>query len=56
MMDDGWIINIDPHAKRIYAIATLLHPAFKHYDFIDDFDLVPATDKAWALNELPMSM
>ena len=47
-----WITNIDPHAKRIYAIATMLHPAFKQYDFIDDFDLIPQTDKAWALSEL----
>ena len=47
-----WITNIDPEVKRIYAIATMLHPYFKAYDFIDDFDLIPQGDKAWAIREL----
>eukprot|EP00966_Prymnesium_polylepis_P170657 3945023-Prymnesium_polylepis.1 len=47
-----WITNIDPMVKRTYAIATLLHPCFKTYDFIDSFDLIPKSDKAWALREL----
>lgn len=47
-----WITNLDPEAKRIYAIATLMHPCFKEYDFIDDFDLIPKSDKAWAIREL----
>jgi hypothetical protein len=47
-----WITNIDPNVKRTYAIATLLHPCFKTYDFIDGFDLIPQSDKAWALREL----
>ena len=55
MYDDWvtrWITNIDPEVKRTYAIATLLHPYFKDYDFIDDFALIPPSDKAWALREL----
>lgn len=55
MYDDfesRWVTNIDPKVKRTYAIATLLHPCFKTYDFIDDFDLIPQSDKAWALSEL----
>lgn len=55
MYDDWvsrWVTNIDPEVKRIYAITTLLHPCFKTYDFIDDFDLVQPSDKAWALAEL----
>jgi hypothetical protein len=30
----------------------LLHPCFKAYDFIDGFDLIDQSDKAWALREL----
>ena len=55
MYDDfvsRWITNINPEVKRTYAIATLLHPCFKTYDFIDGFDLIPQSDKAWALREL----
>lgn len=55
MYDDWvtrWITNIDPEVKRTYAIATLLHPSFKDYEFIDDFALIPQSDKAWALREL----
>ena len=55
MYDDWvlrWISNIDPMVKRTYAISTLLHPCFKKYDFIDDFDLIPQSDKEWALREL----
>eukprot|EP00966_Prymnesium_polylepis_P234856 5432228-Prymnesium_polylepis.1 len=47
-----WVTNIDPVVKRTYAIATLLHPCFKTYDFIDGFDLIPQSDKEWALREL----
>jgi hypothetical protein len=47
-----WITNLDLEVKRTYAIATMLHPCFKSYDFIDDFDLIPSSDKAWALREL----
>ena len=55
MYDDWvlrWITNLPLETKRTYAIATLLHPCFKSYDFIDGFDLIPSTDKAWALREL----
>ena len=55
MYDDWvsrWITNLDPAVKRTYAIATLLHPCFKLYEFIDDFDLIPQSDKVWALREL----
>eukprot|EP00966_Prymnesium_polylepis_P108900 2520566-Prymnesium_polylepis.1 len=55
MYDDWvsrWITNLDPTVKRTYAIATLLHPCFKTYEFIDDFELIPASDKEWALREL----
>ena len=47
-----WITNIDPEVKRTYAMATLLHPYFKAYDFIDEFDLIPQSDRMWALREL----
>ena len=47
-----WITNLDPEVKRTYAIATLLHPCFKSYDFIDDFDFIDDSDKKWALGEL----
>ena len=49
---ERWITKIDPDVKRTYAIATLLHPCFKTYDFIDGFDLIPQSDKEWALREL----
>jgi hypothetical protein len=44
--------NLDLETKRTYAIATLLHPCFKTYDFIDDLSIIPASDKEWALREL----
>lgn len=47
-----WITTLDPEVKRTLAIATLLHPCFKAYDFIDGFDLIDQSDKAWALREL----
>ena len=47
-----WVTNLDPAVKRVYAIATQLHPCFKTYDFIDGFDFIPESDKAWALQEL----
>eukprot|EP00966_Prymnesium_polylepis_P242826 5615801-Prymnesium_polylepis.1 len=47
-----WVTNLDPATKRTYATATLLHPCFKTYDFIDAFDFIPKSDKAWALQEL----
>ena len=47
-----WVTNLDPKIKRIYAIATQLHPAFKDYSFIDGLSFVAASDKAWALAEL----
>ena len=55
MCDDWvarWITNLAPEVKRVYAIAALLHPCFKTYDFIDDIDIIPQADKAWALREL----
>ena len=55
MYDDWvlrWITNLDPEVKRTYAIASLLHPCFKTYDFIDGLDLIPQGDKALALREL----
>ena len=47
-----WITDLDPEVKRIYAMAALLHPCFKSYNFIDDFELILPTDKDWALQEL----
>lgn len=47
-----WITNLDPEAKRTYALATLLHPYFKTYHFVEDFRLLPESEKAWALREL----
>lgn len=45
--------NLKSAVQRVYAIATLLNPGFKCYDFIDDFDFIPAhDDKAWATREL----
>ncbi|KAL1511652.1 hypothetical protein AB1Y20_004942 [Prymnesium parvum] len=38
--------------KRTLAIATLLHPSFKSYDFIDGLSFIAQSDKAWALREL----
>ena len=38
--------------KRTLAIATLLHPCFKSYDFIESFDLIDESDKEWARREL----
>ena len=55
MYDDWvrrWITNLAPEAKRTYAIASLLHPCFKTYDFVDNMELIPESDKAWALREL----
>ena len=57
MYDDWvrrWITNLAPEVKRTYAIASLLHPCFKTYDFVDNMELIPASDKAWALRELRM--
>jgi hypothetical protein len=47
-----WITNLPPETKRTYAIATLLHPCFKSYDFIDEYAFITSADKAWALREL----
>ena len=47
-----WITNLPDETKRTYAIATLLHPCFKSYDFIDEYNFIPSSDKAWALSEL----
>lgn len=47
-----WVTNLDMASKRIYAIATLLHPGFKSYDFVDHLNFVPSSDKTWALREL----
>ena len=47
-----WELSLDPGVKRVHAIASLLHPGFKDYDFIDGLDFIPASDKAWALREL----
>ena len=47
-----WITNLPDETKRTYAIATLLHPYFKDYSFIDGFDMIPSSDKEWALREL----
>eukprot|EP00966_Prymnesium_polylepis_P289306 6682894-Prymnesium_polylepis.1 len=33
-------------------MSTLLHPCFKDYSFIDEYDFIDASDKAWALQEL----
>ena len=55
MYDDWvrrWITNLTAEVKRTYAIASLLHPCFKAYDFVDGLALIPAGDKAWALREL----
>ena len=55
MYDDWvrrWITNLAPEAKRTYAIASLLHLCFKTYDFVDNMELIPESDKAWALREL----
>lgn len=55
MYDDWvsrWITNLPLEVKRTYAIATLLHPCFKKYEFIDNLSFIPITDKAWALREL----
>ena len=32
-----YVTEIDPAHKRTNAIATLLHPCFKDYDFINDY-------------------
>ena len=47
-----FVTDIDPAHKRVYAIATLLHPCFKDYSFIDAYDFIDVSDKAWALQEL----
>ncbi|KAL1527815.1 hypothetical protein AB1Y20_009198 [Prymnesium parvum] len=47
-----WVVNLEPSVKRVYALATLLHPGFKTYDFIEGLEFIPATDKDWALREL----
>lgn len=49
---ERWVDQLDRAVKRTLAIATLLHPSFKEYDFIDDLDFIPAGDKSWALREL----
>ena len=40
---DRWVTHLDPSVKRTYAIAALLHPCFKEYDFIDGLDFVLAS-------------
>ena len=47
-----WITNLPDETKRTYAIASLLHPCFKSYNFIDEYDFIPSSDKAWAVREL----
>jgi len=47
-----WITKLPPETKKVYAIATLLHPCFKDYSFIDEYAFVSAADKPWALSEL----
>ena len=47
-----WITELPQEVKRTYMIATLLHPCFKTYDFIEGCALIPATDKVLALGEL----
>ena len=47
MYDDWvrrWITNLAPEAKRTYA--SLLHLCFKTYDFVDNMELIPESDKA----------
>jgi hypothetical protein len=45
---DRFVTNLDPVAKRQYAIATLFHPYFKAYDFVGS----TAQEKMWALSEM----
>ena len=56
MWDDmvrRWITQLPLETKRTYAIATLLHPCFKKYDFIDAYpSLVQSSEKQWAIREL----
>ena len=51
-MLNRYVINVDPFHKRVWAIAALLHPAFKDNGFITAYDFIPASDTAWALSEL----
>jgi hypothetical protein len=47
-----WLQDLDLNEKRNFAISALLHPLFKDYSFIDQFDFVDSADKQWALREL----
>lgn len=47
-----FITGLDPEVKKLYYIATLLHPCFKDVDFSTEYSFVPVTDRTWALAEL----
>jgi len=48
-----WITELPQEVKRTYMIATLLHPCFKTYNFIEGWcALIPATVKVLAVGEL----
>lgn len=49
---DRWVTKLDCNVKRTFAIASLLHPFFKDYAFIEGLSFIPAGEKAWALKEL----
>ena len=47
-----FVTELDPVFKRTYAIATLLHPWFKDYSFIDEYSFIDQSDRVWAFREL----
>eukprot|EP00967_Tisochrysis_lutea_P038977 scaffold46765_cov39-Tisochrysis_lutea.AAC.1 len=47
-----WVSQLPFETKRTYAIAIMLHPCFKHFDFVDEYTFTLASDKAWAKREL----